>query len=262
MRIRREQLSAVDEAECPCQQKKVSSVQTYLHRMSASHEMFERSSSSNTALDGALHVKVVDKSVRALIASALWGITILHNQKSPTCSTLDPYFDYYVEETTLALQDRGKDVIVRSHRDLMYIVDLLRKSLVRDQLLTELAQSPHFKDRRHSVETLAASIDLTVRILTMIEVGHIPNSFKGRRPQLWTEGSLNEEVASTFGCVAKLSTERVKLEKFFKAANLERIAGIRILLTNNLADHLRMSGDDSEIEIFGCACFLEAAVQR
>lgn len=51
--------------------------------------------------------------------------------------------------------------------------------------------------------------------------------------------------------------ERVKLEKIFNAKNLGQIAGIDIIWTDNIADHLRVSDEDQKVALFHHVCFLE-----
>lgn len=36
----------------------------------------------------------------------------------------------------------------------------------------------------------------------------------------------------------------------FTARNLERVAGIRVIWTSNLADHLHLEDDDTSVRIF------------
>jgi len=50
---------------------------------------------------------------------------------------------------------------------------------------------------------------------------------------------------------------RVKLDRPFTARNLERIAGLKIVWTDNLPDHLRLMRDDTEVAIYHHASFLE-----
>jgi hypothetical protein len=50
---------------------------------------------------------------------------------------------------------------------------------------------------------------------------------------------------------------RVKLDRLFIARNLERIAGLKIVWTDNLSDHLRLMRDDTEVTIYPHASFLE-----
>jgi hypothetical protein len=57
----------------------------------------------------------------------------------------------------------------------------------------------------------------------------------------------------------------VKLEKLFNARSLERIGGISIDWTNNLADHLRVKDDRNDkikVAIFHYASFLKTLKKR
>jgi hypothetical protein len=56
--------------------------------------------------------------------------------------------------------------------------------------------------------------------------------------------------------------DSIKLEKSFNALNVQRIGGIKIWWTNNLADHLRMMDDDKAVFVFHHASFLEHQVDK
>ncbi|EDN98828.1 hypothetical protein SS1G_13687 [Sclerotinia sclerotiorum 1980 UF-70] len=55
--------------------------------------------------------------------------------------------------------------------------------------------------------------------------------------------------------------ERVRLEKEFNACNLERIAGLQIEWTMNLADHLQLTDEENKVSIFCYASFLECQLK-
>ena len=50
---------------------------------------------------------------------------------------------------------------------------------------------------------------------------------------------------------------RVKLDRIFTTRNLERIAGLQIIWTSNILDHLRLMVDDTRIAIYHHASCLE-----
>jgi len=110
-----------------------------------------------------------------------------------------------------------------------------------------------------SVEMCENSIDLAVRSLLMLDVGAMKHAFTGRRPLLWQTGSVQDFVELVFPSVQKLDHAGVKLESGFTARNLEKIAGIKIRWTPNLADHLRVTdSDDCQIlYLFHHASFLK-----
>ncbi|PVH67386.1 hypothetical protein DL98DRAFT_355433, partial [Cadophora sp. DSE1049] len=69
----------------------------------------------------------------------------------------------------------------------------------------------------------------------------------------WTCSSLPDRLAQHF---QPSSTEKGKLPSFFIAKKLDRIAAIKIHLTGNLLDHLKMTEDDTAVYIFHQVSFL------
>jgi hypothetical protein len=111
---------------------------------------------------------------------------------------------------------------------------------------------------------LDSSIDLAIRLLLMMKVGHLPNNFSAYKALVWNQGpSLREFVSASFKPRGALNHEHVRLEKMFSGKNLERVAGIKIKWTSNLADHLRILDDeDTQVAIFHHASFLEVVSNR
>jgi serine/threonine protein kinase len=72
----------------------------------------------------------------------------------------------------------------------------------------------------------------------------------------WSDGTF-KDLVTTQMVPQTVLRENIKLEKTFNARNLERIAGIEIRWTGNLADHLKMRDDDTAVEIFHCASSLK-----
>jgi len=94
----------------------------------------------------------------------------------------------------------------------------------------------------------------------MINIGDFQKILMPGRPISWSQGSLQNLITSIF-CEKNVLKERVKLEKLFNAHNLSRIAGIQIVWTSNLADHLRMQDDDTRVAVFHHVFFLENQLQ-
>lgn len=89
----------------------------------------------------------------------------------------------------------------------------------------------------------------------MIHLGNLEKSF-GPATCEWRTGSLKGFIIRYFA-EQKLAGEHVKLEKIFNLYNIERMAGIKIRWTSNLADHLRLVDDDSVLLFYHHATFLE-----
>lgn len=68
--------------------------------------------------------------------------------------------------------------------------------------------------------------------------------------------ALREFISSVFPQSPVLLDE-VKLERLFNARNLERVAGIQVIWTSNIADHLQLEDDDTSVRLFSHASFLE-----
>ncbi|KAI4194344.1 MAG: hypothetical protein LQ350_007820 [Teloschistes chrysophthalmus] len=201
--------------------------------------------------------------MKAGIISAFWGLAPDDIEKSNATASLETYFEYYLEQANIALHERGRHVSVASHNDVIEIVQALKDDVPKDQIIRHLAAGSNDAGTDHDSESCANAVDLAVRLLTMMEIGNVPNSYISWRPLEWRGGSLRTFLCAEFPVSGRLTREHVKLERLFQAYNLERIAGIKIRWTNNLADHLRMLGDDDEeVAIFGCASYLDVVRAR
>lgn len=174
---------------------------------------------------------------------------------------MDTYFRYYTDQ--IAFFTVGKEDWAKTHQDILEIVAILRKDLKRDEVRQKLLAKMPRSHSNGSDESLDCSIDLAIRLLLMMKVGHLPNYYSPYKELLWEQGpTLREFVAKTFASRGTFASERVKLDKFFTARNLSRLAGMKICWTNNLADHLRILDEDTEVAIFHHASFLEAVKLR
>lgn len=107
-------------------------------------------------------------------------------------------------------------------------------------------------------EIINNSIDLAARLYLMVNIGVNESSVLGE-PVIWTDGNLKDLLATHFKACNTLGSTSTKLEPTFKACHLEKIAGINIEWTDNLADHLRLidDGDEVVVTIFHHASYLK-----
>lgn len=108
-------------------------------------------------------------------------------------------------------------------------------------------------------ELLYNTIDFVARLLLMVDIG--PERLGDRTiqqlPVPWEEdGTLPGLIANQFDGARELVVP-VRLERIFIAPNVELIGDIRIVWTDNLADHLRMSEDDTKVAIYSHIQFLK-----
>lgn len=186
------------------------------------------------------------------------------NGESKNELDLSAYFNYYTEQCNLAFHDGGRSISIKTHRDVLEIVDVLKTSMTRDDIrpyVPDDFSDTHVPDTKVKDARRArdGSIDLAARLMLMMDIGNVVHAVTGRKALRWDKGSLREWLERYFDLDAstRLGDERVKLEKGFHVRNLERIAGLQVVFTDNLADHLRLSNDDKVVEIFHQVSFLE-----
>ncbi|ORY17108.1 hypothetical protein BCR34DRAFT_622064 [Clohesyomyces aquaticus] len=204
------------------------------------------------SLDSSVLDSPLPLSIENAIIDCCWGAVPTLNQHGD----LRAYWSFYSKECENALHDGGRHTTVRTHRDILDIVKLLKNDTPRGEIRQSL-RSKLSKTHQNEDELLGSSIDLAARLLLMIDFGNLQYGFSGRRQLCWDQGCLRDNLESYFCTPPALGHERVKLERVFNARNLGRIAGVEIVPTNNLVDHLRLTDDDTKVYIFNHASFLK-----
>lgn len=174
------------------------------------------------------------------------------------------YFKYYHKEFQMGMSIGRVHSVVRTHQDISRIVELLRdpnktRENIRDLESERLkATVPKIND-----DVIYMAIDLAARLGLMTLIGGFPQVVRGgERSVAWKSGRLDASLVSEFPKTGLLEKEHVKLEKLFNARSLERIAGLQIVWTHNLANHLRVQNEDKEVWILHYASFLESQKER
>jgi hypothetical protein len=208
---------------------------------------------------------------------ALQGSFQYQHLSSPRPVLSDAYWAFYTQECTRALYDGGQHVALRTHKDVVHCAGLIkadrRRDDINDALRTKFNKTIQDDDEKQAKkgdeelqEKLDNSTNLVASLLLMITFGSQTNSFSGHTELNWrnSDGSLRDLVRDYFdpGVAQVMSKEGVKLERIFTATNLCRIAGLEIIWTDNLVDHLRLSNDDSRVHIFHHVSFLNVQKQR
>jgi len=175
---------------------------------------------------------------------------------TPVNKLLNPYFQYYTEQCRIATHVHGSQLQAKTHDDILDIVGWFYRRLdreaIRQHLLVKFSSDKSWDGRM----IFDSSIDLAVRLALMIDIGELRNAFSGRRRLIWIEGPLQAFVKDVFPDSIALGHDGIKLGTSFTARNMNRVAGLRIELTTNLVDHLRLRHDDRTVSIFHHASFL------
>lgn len=191
------------------------------------------------------------------ILGHLWDLDSLSGGLTDVSGWGNGYFHYYKEQCT-AITPNFQVLGISTHQDVVDIALCLRNPEATRQSvknsLTQLSQDSISSDPDNRMRR---SMNFAVRLWLMLDVGDYLSGFIPGQTQLhWGDESLRSLIESEFNVNFVLES-KIKLEKMFNAYSLERVAGIKIYWTNNLADHLRMMDDDSRVAIFHHAFFLQ-----
>jgi len=214
-----------------------------------------------TELDSSLLDLPLPQLTKTTIASEYWAYQHQHQRLNNVDVDLQSFWTYYNKECARALHNGGRYVALRSHRDVVDCIRKLKSGMLRQDIKEELREkltAPHDNED----EMLDNSIDLAASLLLMMSFCSFAYGFSGRSHLRWSHGSLESFVSAYFDPGATQIKENVKMEKIFTAHNLCRIAGLDIVWTDNLVDHLRLTDDDQRVHIFHHASFLHVQQQR
>lgn len=161
------------------------------------------------------------------------------------------------------MYDRGRHIHAGTHRHIIEIAERIHEGMTREEITTWLIDRNFNRETPVDTDIFNASIDLSARLISMSEIGVLPYCFSGRTDIVWEQGSLGDRIHKYFvipEIVPHSHESKAVLEKSFHGRHLDQIAGIRIIWTSNLADHLRII--DGEVAIFHHASFLKCQKQR
>ncbi|KAF2126636.1 hypothetical protein P153DRAFT_388669 [Dothidotthia symphoricarpi CBS 119687] len=198
----------------------------------------------------------LDAPTKIIILDALWGPISIQGHQVRNSHTFEAYWAFYHRSCEHALYDGGRHVLARTHEDIVDLAHLLQEGRSRD-IIRGVLRLKLTKAHDNEDELVDRAIDLAANLLLMVDFDSIEYGFSGRQQIAWSTGSLGDCVASFFGSAPVLGHESVKLHRVFNALNLGRIAGVEIVPTTNLLDHLRLTDDDTKLYIFHHASFLK-----
>lgn len=211
-------------------------------------------------LQKALNISPIDFHTRRAITESFWPPKNLSSYQQ---GTLDwgPYFEYYDRQCRAALIDRGRLVMAKTHQDVFDLIrcfdDHASREVIRENLRLKLSTL----GRPNENHSLDGAIDLAARLYLMVNIAADTRTISEQTRVAWTTGSLKQCIEGHFQEQSILSDVGVRLEPKFTAVNLESVAGIRIVPTDNLADHLRLMDRDDTVAVFCNVSFLRRHVR-
>ncbi|KAK8039983.1 hypothetical protein PG993_008394 [Apiospora rasikravindrae] len=186
------------------------------------------------------------------------GIRELFNGDPNSAVDHSAYVDYYVKQWQLMMAGYNSSqcpTTSTSVDEMLGLIQQIHAGRTQVEVVAQLQEKGGDYTLAHPVAE--NSINLALRLVSMMKFGTARRQIMPRRCLAWEHGSLKEYLASYFGKQPALSCDRVRLPKSFQAWSIERIGGIDICFTDNLADHLLLVEDDSKLLIFHHVSFLE-----
>lgn len=204
-----------------------------------------------------MHEAIAGDEQSTNLLNQLWGI----DTSSGSNIKLDTqaYLEYYQKECRHALHDGGRHISCRNHRHIIDIAKGILDGRTKEELRNLHSSSSAEAVSGTEAARIKASIDLAARVISMTNIGGLRFGFSAGCELPWERGSLQDLLSQWFNRPANRDSN-ARLEKDFKGCNLNRSAGIKIVWTNNLADHLRII--EEEVAIFHHASFLKHHRER
>ncbi|KAK7746531.1 hypothetical protein SLS62_009394 [Diatrype stigma] len=170
-----------------------------------------------------------------------------------------PYLEYYKRQwNAIAADADGRYVTVRSHDDIVEIIELLKNGEPKESVIQYLTRNSATTADRGACES---SLNLAARVLVMLKIGVVKNQAVPRRCLLWETGSLADFIEESFRGPPALVFQGEKMPRNFNAWSIDVVGGIRIEFTDNLHDHLLLLDDDTKVLRFHHASFLECQIR-
>ena len=212
--------------------------------------------------------------LRCQLLSILFDVDLNLSAIQAIDHAYDSFFKRYHALCTLASNKTPEVEGITHHKLLRVIHHLKEPERKRREVILHLQNDPEFL---YSAELAPTVVDLAASAWLMLTIGEFPGEISYDEPIIWQASSVLHSahprpiasVDNIRGSAPSPSVlhyhfppthstkDLVKLPQSFTADHLEKIAGIEIRWTNNLADHLLLRDDDTKLLLFHQASILE-----
>jgi hypothetical protein len=208
-------------------------------------------------LDWSLSSVPVPSYVQRAIICKMFGLSPGEVDRQLKGGRHETYFTEWYEDQC---ERSAGQISSSTHGEIIEIIHLLQaenasKESIKDKLRERYVGATRIPEEK----PLDGSINLAARLWLMLSIGELENCLTPGPTIHWDEGCLNDAIKTELSPTIPNTfnrTDDTTLPKSFNALNLERIGGIRICWTSNLAEHLIMKDDDTRVLIFHQASFL------
>lgn len=167
----------------------------------------------------------------------------------------EAFFSRYATLCSLAANS-NRAIVNITHWQLASVIRLLRNPEEtwrnRLELIDLVLNRPFFIwDNPMVGGYLAPSlVDLAVDVWTMLSIAKFPGDISYDEPIPWEDNETLARLVHKCFTLKPESQDVVKMPQSFTAAHLEKIGGIKVVWTSNLADHLLLKEDDTKLMLF------------
>jgi hypothetical protein len=175
------------------------------------------------------------------------------------------YFSYYTNECNQASEDGGDFITVRSHQDVIDIAKDLQAGCTKSDLKQKLALLKSSLRTNDEINRMAeGSARLAVRLVAMTDVGSIGSDrMAGHKTVVpWNEQQILSSALANYFTVGSSVPKTSQFDQYFSAFSIRRFAGLEIIWTDDLAQHLRLVDYDRKLCIFHHVTFLRHHADR
>lgn len=170
-----------------------------------------------------------------------------------TDNAYESFFTQYARLCKLAA-NKDREVEKVTHWHLVEIITLLKNhDSTREEVAATFMQNSVVPRSENLATTL---VDLAAGLWLMLSISKYPGDISYDEPMIWGDHEKLRPFYTSFSHHYS-STDLVKLPQAFTAAHLEQIVGIKVIWTNNLADHLLLKDDDTKLMLFHQVSILE-----
>jgi len=202
-------------------------------------------------------------SASTLLGALPSSIQLLNGDK---VSKLDfRAYDAYVERQQKLFSELSSSAIYpHDTLSLGKVAAQIRMHKQRDQAISYVGTLSGNRDLNACEDT----VNIVIRLILMIEVGSLQKDSgflhqTGPLPlPLWDKDYLDSLTERLFPIPSQQTCSGMTMTPDLSAWSLENVAGIKIEFTDNLADHLRLTNNNSQVYIFHHVAFLESQRHR
>ncbi|CZR39194.1 uncharacterized protein FPRO_05614 [Fusarium proliferatum ET1] len=186
----------------------------------------------------------------------------IHLFNGDRASTLDfrAYNAYVERQQKLFSELSSSAVYPYDMSSLGKVTEQVRRHKEQDQAISYICKLSGNND----VDACQDALNLVARLILMTEVGSLERASgfmhqTGPQPlPLWDKDSLDSLTEKVFPISSHPTCTGIAVTPDLSAWSLENVAGIKIEFTDNLADHLRLTNNNTQMYVFHHVAFLEA----